>query len=59
MKKMEKKKILVVQTQDFSEINTSSVKDIINWAKKYNFKKTINSVVVRTSGKYTLTIVSC
>ena len=31
---MEKKKILVVQTPDFSEINTSSVKDIINLAKK-------------------------
>lgn len=59
MKKMEKKKILVVQTPDFSERNTSSVKDIINWAKNIILKKTINSVVVRTSGKYTLTIVSC
>ena len=36
---MEKKKILVVQTLDFSEKNTSSVKDIINCAKNYNFKK--------------------
>lgn len=59
MKKNGKEKILVVQTLDFSEKNTSSVKDIINCAKNYNFKKTINSVVVRTSGKYTLTIVSC
>ena len=54
-----KEKILIVQTLDFLERNTCSVKDIINWAKKYSFKKTIDSVVVRTSGKYTLTIVSC
>ena len=54
-----KEKILIVQTPDSSERNIFSVKDIINCAKNYNFKKTIDSVVVRTSGKYTLTIVSC